>query len=166
MIDNTYNMENVPLESLVGTAVILDFTSKYEKAEPITVEDIKKDAFSREIKEGIIPVLRTDQTKKWGQKDFYDGPYLSEEAAEWLADRKIKACAYDFCEDYCVRKGAFRGEECVVHQVFLSRDIYNIEYLANLDKLTARIFTIIALPIKLTGVEGAIARVIAIETKF
>jgi arylformamidase len=70
---------------------------------------------------------------------------------------------YDFSEEYIVRKPGFTGPECVVHHIILGSGIYNIEYVTNLHAITRRVVTIMALPLKLVGVESAPARVIAIE---
>jgi arylformamidase len=62
-----------------------------------------------------------------------------------------------------VRKPGFRGEECVVHHRILGEEIYNIEYVHNLGLITQTRLTIVALPLKLVGLDGAPARVIAVE---
>jgi len=156
------SIEKVPLERLVGKAIVIDLASKGPN-EAIKEADLKP--FSHEIREEDIVVLRTDWTvKKWGKPDFFDAsPYLDKEGAQWLAEKKIKAAGFDFAQEYAVRKAQFHTEECVVHNILLSNNIYNIEYLTNLNKLAKKRFTIIALPILLPGLEGAPARVIAIE---
>jgi len=155
------SIDQVPLEKLIGRGVLIDFSYKFGKGEPITDEDLEN--FGGEIRKGDIPVLRTDQTKKWGQPDFYTtSPYLTRKACQWLVNKKVKANVFDFSIEYSVgRKGPIL--EPNVHVLLLSRDIYNIEYVTNLDKLTQKTFTIIALPLFLVGVEGSPARVIAIK---
>lgn len=155
------SIDQVPLEKLIGRGVLIDFSYKFGKGEPITDEDLEN--FGGEIRKGDIPVLRTDQTKKWGQPDFYTtSPYLTRKACQWLVNKKVKANVFDFSIEYSVgRKGPIL--EPNVHALLLSRNIYNIEYVTNLDKLTQKTFTIIALPLFLVGVEGSPARVLAIE---
>jgi len=156
------SIDKIPLERLIGEGMILDFTSK-GLGEAITHRELAK--FNAEIKAGHIVILRTDWTgKSWGKPDFFENsPYLTKDAAEWLARRKIKAVGYDFAEEFAIRKTKFKPEECVAHMILLSNGIFNIEYLTNLNKLTTKNPTIFALPIPLRGLEGAPARVIAIE---
>lgn len=156
------SVDKIPLERLIGQAVIVDFTSK-GPGEAITHRELAK--FDAEIKAGHIVILRTDWTgKNWGKPDFFENsPYLTKDAAEWLVRRKIKAAGYDFAEEFAIRKPKLKPEECVVHMMLLSNGISNIEYLTNLDKLTSKNPTIYALPMPLHGLEGAPARVIAIE---
>ncbi|UCE43524.1 MAG: cyclase family protein, partial [Candidatus Bathyarchaeota archaeon] len=135
----------------------------YKFGEGAAITDEELEALGGEIREGDIPVLRTDQTKKWNQQDFYStSPYLTRRACEWLVNKKVKANVFDFSIEYSVgRRGP--SPEPKVHPILLSKNIYNIEYVTNLDKLTEKTFTIVALPLNLVGVEGSPARVIAIQ---
>jgi kynurenine formamidase len=154
-------IDEVPLEELIGRGVLVDLSHKFSKGEAITDEDLEK--FGGTIRKGDIPVIRTDQTKKWGQPDFYvTSPYLTRKACEWLVDKKVKANVFDFSIEYSVGRED-PDLEPDVHAILLSQNIYNIEYVTNLDKLTQKTFTIVALPLLLVGVEGSPARVIAIE---
>jgi len=92
-----------------------------------------------------------------------DGPYLAPDGADWLVERGVKAVVYDFAEEFIVRQKGFRGEDCEIHHKLLGRDIYNIEYVHNLAAVSAPRCALIALPIKLYGLDGAPARVVAIE---
>ena len=57
----------------------------------------------------------------------------------------------------------YRFEDCVVHHTLLGEDIYNIEYVHRLPAITSERLAIVALPVKLAGLDGALARVLAIE---
>jgi len=153
-VKNGASIDQVPLERLVGRGVLVDLSYKFGKGEAITDKELE--TLGGEIGEGDIPVLRTDQTKKWGLPDFYaTSPYLTGEACQWLVNRKVKANVFDFSIDSLALDP--------IHEILLSHNVYNIEYVTNLHKLTQKPFTIVALPLKLVGVEGAPARVIAFE---
>lgn len=155
-------MDQVALEQICGRGVVVDLTGK-RGSEAIATADLEAQA--RELQAGDIAILRTDWTDKhWGTPEFFaDSPYLTPEAAEWLVRKKVKAIVYDFSEEYVVRKAGFTGQECIVHHIILGGGICNIEYVTNLKALRERVVTIVALPLKLVGVESAPARVIAIE---
>ena len=112
-----------------------------------------------------IAILRTGWSDRcWGEAAFWsEGPYLRADGATWLVERGVNAVVYDFSEEEAVRGGAFRGEDCVVHHTLLGEDIYNIEYVHRLPAIRADRLAIVALPIKLSGLDGAPARVLAIE---
>lgn len=155
-------MDRVVLDRICGRGVVFNFSQK-KGSEPITGADLA--AQDGELKEGDIAILRTDWTDKhWGTPKFFgDSPYLTPEAARWLVQKKVKAIVYDFSEEYVVRNPGFTGPECVIHHIILGNGIYNIEYVTNLGAISKRVVTIVALPLKLIGVESAPARVIAIE---
>jgi kynurenine formamidase len=78
-------------------------------------------------------------------------------------ERGVKAIVYDFAEEYVVRQPGFRGEDCEVHHKILGKDIYNIEYVHKLAAISRPRCAIVALPLKLAGLDGSPARVLAIE---
>jgi arylformamidase len=51
----------------------------------------------------------------------------------------------------------------VVHHKILGKEIYNIEYVHHLGLIERPRFMIVALPLKLVGLDGAPARVLALE---
>ena len=161
------SIDQVPLASLCGPAAVVDLT-------PISANQaIGPDllaARSGHLQAGDILVLKScwDQQRDWRTKEYWqDAPYLSEEAAAWLAQQPIKAVGYDFPQDYAIRVIPDRypriEELCTHHQV-LRKGIYMIEYLCNLHLVTQARVTLYALPLKVLGSEGACARVIAVTS--
>lgn len=156
----------ISLQSLVGEAFVVDLSFK-EANEPITEEDLKNQC--RGLKENDIVLLKTDWDLKqdWRSKDYWEqSPYITREAAKWLVQKQIKAVGFDFPQDYCIRELKDRmpsKEEFISHDVFLPKGIIILEYLCNLHSLSQERVFLIALPLKITGVEGAPARVIALE---
>lgn len=155
-------IDQAPLDRLMGTAALLPLDD-HGRGAAITADTLE--ARGRHVRAGDIAILRTLWSdKEWGTDAFWrEGPYLDLSGADWLVSRGIKAIVYDFAEEYAVRKPGFRGEECVVHHRILGEEIYNIEYVHNLGLITQKRLTIIALPLKLVGLDGAPARVIAVE---
>jgi len=158
------SVDRVAPERICGRGVLFDLSGK-QGSEAITDADLEAQDQDNELREGDIAILRTDWTDKhWGTPKFFgDSPYLTPEAANWLVRKKVKAIVYDFAEEYVVRKSGFTGPECVIHHIVMGNGIYNIEYVTNLRAITKRVVTIMALPLKLVGVDAAPARVIAIE---
>jgi arylformamidase len=155
-------IDEVPLQRLIGPAAVIDLSDHGEGC-PIhgdTLEDR-----GRHLQRNDIAVLRTDWTDKhWGRSEFWtSGPYLAPSGADWLVERGVKAVVYDFAEEYVVRNPPFRGEDCEVHHKILGNDIYNIEYVRGLHKISRPRTTIIAMPLKLVGLDGAPSRVIALD---
>ncbi len=157
--------DEIPLEMTMGEASVVDLSYKGEN-EAITPDDLEKNG--GHIQEGDFVLLRTDwPDRMWGDMDFWrKAPYLTEEGATWLAEKKPKAVGYDFPQDYVIRlieDGQPAKSEFVVHNVFLPKGILNIEYLTNLKSIKRKRVRFMAIPLKLKGVEGSPVRAIAIE---
>ncbi len=92
----------------------------------------------------------------WGKfPDYYTkSPYLTKEAAEYLAELKIRAAGFDFFEEYNARLPQFGSEDFIVHRILLGAGVVLMEHLTNLEALTDDA-TFIAAPLRLHGVEGA-----------
>ena len=155
-------IDQVPLQSLIGPAAVIEL-SDHGESTGITGDTLEDRG--RHVKKGDIAILRTDWTDKyWGTDKFWlEGPYLRTEGADWLVERDIKSVVYDFSEEYLVREPGFRGEDCEVHHKLLGTNIFNIEYVRDLGLIERPRCAVMALPIKLKGLDGAPARVIAIE---
>ena len=166
------SVEQLPLEPMIGNAVVLDLTGKGIPHARITPEDLdeaerKLKQQGIEIPEGGMLLLRTDWPKGHDTTDsnwWNDSPCLTKEAAEWVVSKKPSVVGYDFAQE---EKGTDyqKADEILssamrVHRTILPRVIFQIENLINLDQIgpTAKV---IALPAK-WKTESAPARVIAI----
>ena len=166
------SVEQLPLEPMIGNAIILDLTAKGKPHARITPDDL--DEAERKLKEQGIEIpessmllLRTDWPKGHDTTDpnwWNDSPCLTKEAAEWVVSKKPSVVGYDFAQE---EKGAdyqkadeILGSAMRVHRTILPRVTFQIENLINLDQIgpTAKV---IALPAK-WKTESAPARVIAI----
>ncbi|HTN71465.1 MAG TPA: cyclase family protein, partial [Methylomirabilota bacterium] len=166
------SVEQLPLEPMIGKAVILDLTFKGIAHASITPADLNQ-AEQRlrqqgiEIQEGVMLFLRTDWPKGHDTSDpkwWNDSPYLTKEAAQWVVAKKPSVVGFDFAQE---EKGSdyqkadeILGSAMRVHRTILPKVTFQIENLINLDQIgsTAQV---IALPVK-WKTESAPARVIAI----
>ena len=166
------SVEQLPLEPMIGNAVVLDLTAKGKPHARITPDDLAE--AERKLKqqgiaipEGGMLLLRTDWPKGHDTTDsnwWNDSPCLTKEAAEWVVSKKPSVVGYDFAQeekgtDY-QKADEILGSAMRVHRTILPRVIFQIENLINLDQIgpTAKV---IALPAK-WKTESAPARVIAI----
>jgi kynurenine formamidase len=168
-------VDRIPLERLLGAAVVIDVTEAAAKNADyqVTVADIQQ-AESRDgrIPDRAIVLLRTGFSKRWPDAASYLGtaergeaavaklhfPGLHPDAANWLiANRSISAIGLDTASiDYGQSK-LFES-----HRALFAHDIPAFENLTDLDRLPARGANIVALPMKIAGGSGAPLRVVAI----
>lgn len=168
-----WTSDQIPLENLIGPAVVLDVRSRAASDADyrLTVEDIK----SWETRHGLIGersivVLQTGWSARWPDRKRYMGddtpgdasklhfPSYSAEAARLLVEqRKVIALGVDTASiDYGP------SIDFMVHRIANGANVSGIENLTNLDRLPPRGAWIIALPVKITGGSGGPARVIAV----
>ncbi|HEV8308660.1 MAG TPA: cyclase family protein [Methylomirabilota bacterium] len=165
------SLDQMPLETWAGRAVIVDLSYKKDD-EGITAEDLEKQG--QKIQRGDIAIMMTrfDERCSIKERRFWQHfPYMERSACEWLVGRGIKAYGVDFPPDYSTRyfvsekpeRAIPDQEEFTTHFAFLPREIGIIEYLCNLGALRRDVVQLYALPLKIIGLDGCPARVIAVE---
>ncbi|MFJ5760792.1 cyclase family protein [Neobacillus sp. NPDC093182] len=161
------NNDEVPLDWLVGEAVVFDMMHK-KAGEIVTAADLE--ATGVQMKKGDIVIIRTGWTDKmFGTFEFWDQMiYLSTDAAEWLMERGIKSLVQDFMTcDSPLHPPA--GREWGTpnwspnHLTFLGNNVCLIEWCTNLGEIKEERVFLACAPIKLKGTEGAPCRVFAVE---
>lgn len=167
-------IEAIPVEALVGEAVVLDLSFRCQANARISVADMERAerALADQgiaLEPGMILLLRTDWPRTHAPTDpswWNDSPCLTQASAQWLVDRKPKALGFDFAQEEKgealeyeqadqILSGAMR-----VHKTILPHIVFQIENLINLHELPAKA-QLFALPAKWKS-ESAPARVIAI----
>jgi arylformamidase len=152
------DLSELPLSRLFGPAVVLDFRHK-ETNEPIDLEEFHN---AGDVRLGDIVLLWTGRNNLYRTPHSHDRPYVTKRAAEWLAnDRKIAALGTD-SSGFEVRGGT---EDHPNHFLFFDREdpIPVIECMTNLEQLTHQRVFLIALPLRIKGLDACPVRVIAID---
>ena len=139
-----------PLELLIGPAVV----AHLHGIQAISAGDLEK----IDIPPGTGRLLlKTDNSDRLGQREFYkDFSFLTLDGAEHLIDRGVQVVGIDYLS--VARYGS--GE--AVHQALLGAGIVIIEGL-DLREVPAGIYNMTALPLKISGCDGAPARVVLEE---
>ena len=156
-------VDELPLDRLVmREAVVLD-VSKKSANEGVTADDLDRTGVNPAP--GQIAVIKTLWTDRaWGTPEFWsETVYLEPSVGEWIAAREVAAVAMDcFPEKPFWRMTLTPAERGANHKRWLKAGIPMIQLLTHLDRIGDR-FTLVALPLRLKGMDGAPARVIGIE---
>jgi kynurenine formamidase len=167
--------DEIPLDHLIGPAVVLDVTEQAasDRDYQVSVDDFKEweDQHGR-LPDGIIVLIRTGFGKFWPDRVRYMGtdqrgaeavallhfPGLHPEAASWLVgNRAIHAIGLDTPSiDYGQSK-TFES-----HRILFAHDIPAFENVANLEQLPETGFRVFALPMKIRGGSGGPLRIVAV----
>lgn len=165
--------EKIPLENLIGPAIIIDVSDKAasDRNYRLTAADVRDfESEHGEIGAGTIVLMRTDWSEHWPDAMAYLGddtpgdashlqfPGFGAEATRILAEeRKVAMLGVDTASvDYG------RSQDFIVHRIAAARGVANLENLTNLRELPATGVIILALPMKTEGGSGGPARVVAL----
>lgn len=170
------SVDEIPLENLMGNGVKIDVSALALKNPDylIKIEDLKRwESENGVIPRGSIVLLETGFGKFYPDKKNYLGtanrgseavkelhfPGLAPEAATWLiTNRNIKAVGIDTASiDYG------QSQDFATHVALMTQNVPAFENVANLEKLPATGFQIIALPMKIKGGSGGPLRIIALK---
>jgi kynurenine formamidase len=157
------SVDRWPLDRLVmRDAVVLDVSGKPE-GEGVTADDL--DRTGVKPSPGQVAVIKTLWTNRaWGKPEFWGNTiYLDPSVSEWTAARGVAAVAMDcFPEKPFWRMQLAPHERGANHKRWLKAGIPMIQLLTNLDQIANR-FSLIALPLRLAGMDGSPARVVGVE---
>lgn len=155
-------VDELPLDRLaMRRAVVCDVSGK-PAGSGITAADLEQ--CGTRPSAGDIVVIKTGWTDRaWGKPEFWDNTiYLDPSVSEWTSTFGVVAVAMDcFPEKPFWRFTLQPHERGANHKRWLGNGIPMIQLLTHLDQV-GRQFTITALPLRLTGMDGSPARVIGI----
>lgn len=171
---NKYSVDQLPISSLKGNAVVIDVSEKAlsNRDYQIQIDDILNwEKINGTIPEQSIILFRTGYGKFYPNRKEYFGtektgtlaipelhfPGVDPSATEWLLkNRNIKALGLDTPSmDYG------QSKDFKTHQILLGANKVGFENVANLDQLPAKNIYVIALPMKIAKGSGAPLHIIA-----
>jgi kynurenine formamidase len=154
LADGPY-LDDLEIEHFIGKATILDFSKKM--VELIEIESLKP--FEEKIKNIEFLILKTGWSKYWGDKKYYEAfPALSEGAAKWLSEFKLKGIGID-----AISIDDMKSETFPVHKILMPKNIIIIENLTNLDSISSEYFILSIMPLKNKNADGSPVRAFSIE---
>ena len=170
-----HTVDEIPLDRLIGPAVVIDVSEKALKDRDYQVTSADFQAWEKQhgrLPSDIIVLLRTGYGKFWPDREKYLGtaekgpgavpklhfPGLHPDAATWLvAKRKIKAIGLDTPSIDFGQSTHFQS-----HCILFAANIPAFENVAQMHKLPAKGFHVWALPMKIQGGSGGPLRIVAL----
>ncbi len=155
---NAQTIDKLPTERLISEAWVVNLTEIKPKEE-ILISHLG--VIADEFKVGQSIILHTGWSKKLGTTAYRDQlPRISVELANWLGEKKVNILGV---EPPSVADVNNIDEVTEIHHILMKNDIIIVEGLCNLEQITAKKVTLIALPLKVEGGDGAPSRVIALQ---
>ena len=168
-------VDEIPLERLVGEAVVIDVTSgaTADADYQVTVDDFTRwEAQHGQLPADAIVLLRTGFASRWPDAAAYLGtaergeaavaklhfPGLHPDAAKWIvSNRQVKAIGIDTASIDFGQSTLYES-----HRILYERNIPAFENVASMERLPAVGATVVALPMKIKGGSGAPLRIVAL----
>ena len=147
LFNEKWKSDEVPFEVLIGDCQVVDLT---DVDDLIEIEDLKKHNITCER-----ILLKTQNSYDNMEKYNPNHVALSKKSAEYLRDLGIKLIGYDY--QSFERNGAVD-----IHRIFMEKNIVALDNL-RLKETKEKLYKIICLPVKVTGIDAAPSRAILIE---
>ncbi len=146
-VEGGRQLHEIPLEQLIGKATVFEIPGVRSIGHR-DLERLKWDGVERAL-------FKTDNSKHWQEDKFYeDFVYLEPEGAEFIVERGVRLVGIDY-----LSIDKFKSEKHPTHFVLLRKNIVILEGL-NLNSVPPGEYTLFALPLNLSGADGAPTRVI------
>lgn len=146
-------MEAVPLETLLGPCLVVDFPELSE----IAPADLEAKAIPPETTRLILKTRNSDLWNDYGQGFRPDYVALTPAAADWVIARGIQLVGIDY-----LSIERFQEPGRVTHRALLGAEVVIIEGM-DLRTIAAGAYELVCMPLKLKGCDGAPARVALVE---
>jgi kynurenine formamidase len=153
-VDNGMTVDQIPLDTLMGKAIILDFTDKGENG-LIRRKDLEKHHHILDTRVRVL--LKTGWDENFTSPAYYeDFPCITLEAAEFLVARKIRLLGMD-----TPSPSPLDEPDQAIHKTLLGAGIIIVESLKNLTAIHTNECELIILPLPIKDFSGTPCRAVA-----
>lgn len=152
------HVEKIPIESLMGLALLLDlsFVSADISAEDL---DLALESFNGDADDACILLIRTGSSCDSEDRSSPADPiFLGSDAGSWIVDHGFRTVGIDTLS-------VDIAPSLENHRLFLENGINIVENL-NLCEAESGLYSFICLPLKLHGCEAAPARAILLDKAY
>ncbi len=168
-VRGAWTIDQVPPERLVAPLVVIDVSANVKNPDYlISVEDIAQwEKINGQIPPGAVVMVRTGWDQRWdSSKDYRNAdakgtmhfPGYSLDAAKFLIDgRNVFGMGIDTLSADFGPSADFS-----VHHFALAHGVYQLENVANLDRVPAHGAMVVVAPMKLEGGSGSPVRIFAL----
>jgi arylformamidase len=145
-------VDNLDLYTLIGPAYVVDLMG-------VTSEISGKELSARQIPANVKRLLfKTRNGKLWSRQGFQkDFVALNEEGARWVVEHGIKLVGMDY-----LSADIFLTETAPAHDMLLESGVVIVEGMM-LNAVEQGWYTLICLPIRVQGADGAPARAVLVS---
>lgn len=163
MLEDGRTINQVPIETFRFEARLVDCRPLEPRAE-IGIETVRSQLSAADADTVDLLVLQTGWDTHWMSERYFDHPYLTATAAEWIAKRECHLGIDALNVDPTPTDNATEDEPCdyPVHHALFAADRLLIENLRGLDRLPSQ-FELHAYPLSVHAGDAAPVRAVAVD---
>ncbi len=158
MVEDGATVDRIPLEQIAGTGYVIRPEVEGREITEKALRSVWKEEY-----DGRVVLINTGWSKRRAfSKEFqYDFPGLAVDTVDFLLQHRPSVIGID-----SLGIEPYDHHEFTVHKALLRTGMIFIEDLANLESLqTGKQYLVVALPLKIQGASGSMARVIALDVQ-
>ena len=160
-IEGGSTAEQMPLETLVGPATVVDLTWA-EEFQEVSLEKLTDALHGRALKRLILHYGW--DAHLGGEEYFTNHAFLSEQACQYLVRNGCRLLAMDTPQPDNPKNCRGSKNDAPNHKILLGGGVILVEYLVNLAEITQPVVELVVAPLKIKGGDGAPARCFAVES--
>lgn len=146
------SIDEYPIEQFVRRGIALDV--RRDGPVELSADDLR--AADTGIRPGDAVLLYFGYAERYTTEAYYDHPYLSGGAAEYLAERDIALLGADLITPDCPAHLRVNPYSYPVHSTLLSRDVLIVENLGpGLARVIGRDFLLVMPPLTIPGADAS-----------
>ena len=156
-IDDGATVDQIPVSSLLGPAMCVKVDVAVDQ--PIEIEHLE--AQCEQADPGDALLIRTGSDERYLDPDYLHHPYLANETAAWIVERRFRLVGIDTVTPDLPGPLRPKHFSFPVHLTLLGAGVLILENLS-LAHVAGRSFDLFVGALKITGADGAPARVLAL----
>lgn len=151
-LDTNEGIETIDINKLIGKAQVI---------KPLIINNIiqTESIINQYENRYKIIILNLNFASNFNTKAYYDFPKFKRDIIPFFLEKEISVIGFDMPSPVFVNE-----ENMEMHKALLSNDITILENLTNLNSLS-RYIDLIALPLKIKGLDGSLIRCVAKNRK-
>jgi kynurenine formamidase len=152
IIKGARTLDELPIDRFMGKAIVID--CKHLAGKNITLDFLKQ--FVDKIKNIEFILFNSGWSAKWKTDAYFENfPTLTQEAATWLTQFKLKGIGLD-----SISLDPVPDLTLPNHKIVLAKEILIIENMTNLDSLPNEEFIFQCFPLKIEKADGSPVRAV------
>jgi kynurenine formamidase len=153
MVEGGLTLDSIPVDHFIGSGAVLRVPGSPDPC--IKCADLIP--YRDRVESVEMVLISTGWSRNWGTERYMAGyPFLSVEAANWLAEFPLKAVGLD-----TPSVDPPDSAENPSHHVFFRRNMIIIENMDRIDELPDTGFLLVCLPLRIRDADGSPARAVA-----